>query len=141
MAELTGKTISEFPSATTLADADLFPVSVSGASGKLSWGTLKTLIQSFIQTLKPHKEVDYVDDTSARSITIGSGNYYNLETSGQPAIPSLPSGAKIIAVSIVTWSSNSGAFSLIPYGDNGVYAIGASGTTISGLKCRFWYAL
>lgn len=44
MAELTGKTISELPSATTLADADLFAVSAGGSSKKLPWANLKSAI-------------------------------------------------------------------------------------------------
>ena len=81
--------------------------------------------------------VYYADDTVSRSFTLNNG-YYNLGNGS--AIP-IPSGAKIIAVGINYWSSNSGAFSLVRYANNQVYAIGTNGVTVSGLKCRFWYTL
>lgn len=143
MAELTGKTISELPSATTLADADLLPISAGGASKKLAWSTLKatiqTIVQTIIQTLKPHKEVDYVDESSARAnFTLTSGGYYRIE----PPAGALPSGAKVLAVAAIAWTSGNG-IAIIPYGTAGTeaYVIGPSEASVSGLKCRWWYAV
>lgn len=139
MAELTGKTISELPSATTLADADLLPISAGGASKKLAWSTLKTLIQALIASAKPRKEVDYVDESSARAdFTLTSGGYYRIE----PPSGALPSGAKVLAVAAVAWTSSNG-ITIIPYGTAGTeaYVIGTAGATVSGLKCRWWYAV
>ena len=48
MAELTPKTINELPSASSLSDGDLFPISSSGASKKTLWSTIKSTIKSAI---------------------------------------------------------------------------------------------
>lgn len=42
MAELTGKTISELPSATALADTDLFAISSGGTSKKIQGSAIKS---------------------------------------------------------------------------------------------------
>ena len=75
----------------------------------------------------------YVDETTARSVTLTSGGYYNLGNTLTPA------GTKIVSVGIIAWTSNSGAFSLVPYGERGAYAVGAPNVTIAGLRCRYWY--
>lgn len=139
MAELTGKPISDLTSTTTLTDADLFAVSSGGASRKLTWSALKTLIQALIASAKPHKEVDYVDESSARaSFTLTSGGYYRIE----PPSGALPSGAKVLAVAAIAWTSSNG-ITIIPYGTAGTeaYVIGPAEATVSGLKCRWWYAV
>lgn len=77
----------------------------------------------------------YYDDATGRNITIGQGNYASQN------VPSAISGKSIIGISILYWSSNSGAFSVFPYGSNTIfYVIGNAGTTINGVKFRFWYA-
>lgn len=85
------------------------------------------------------RALGYFDDSSARGdITIGTGNYAVVN----PPENMLPSGGRIIAISIITWTSNSGGFSIIPYGTNSTYAyiLGDSGVVIKGLRLRWWYA-
>lgn len=139
MAELNGKPISELPSINSLADADMFPVSANGASKKISWVALKTLIQALVSAAKQHKEVDYVDEVYARAdFTLRSGGYYRIE----PPSGALPSRAKVLSVAAIEWTSSNG-ISIIPYGAAGTeaYVIGQGGDTISGLRCRWWYAV
>ena len=80
----------------------------------------------------------YYDEGTASNYTAGSSNYQAIS---KPA--SLPAGAMIVGVSALTWSSNSGAFWIMPYatGGNGAYLIANSGTTVNGLKLRWWYAI
>lgn len=76
----------------------------------------------------------YVDDQTARDFTLNA-NYIVVT----PDV-TIPEGKKIVAITIVTWSTNSGAFSVVPYGfGRYAYIIGNSGTTITGLKLRYWY--
>ena len=46
MADLTPKTISELPAASSVGDSDLFPVSQSSASKKVTWTVIKNAIAS-----------------------------------------------------------------------------------------------
>lgn len=78
--------------------------------------------------------IGFVDDATARAnITVDSDNNVRIDP------PSLPSGARIIAVSALSWTSASGAFWISPYGNVTSYLIAKSDTTINGLRCRFWY--
>ena len=78
--------------------------------------------------------IGFVDDANARAnITIGSNHYVRIDP------PSLPSGARLVAVSALACSSVSGAFSISPYGNVASYLFADNGTTINGLRCRFWY--
>ena len=82
-----------------------------------------------------YKHIYYVDDTTARNITISANNYQALTYD----IPGLTSD-KVVGIGIVTWSSNSGGVTFFPYGNGTTfYALGAAGTTITGLKLRFFY--
>lgn len=78
-----------------------------------------------------------VDDVEARTINFGDYTYVLIYPPD-----SFPAGAHIQSVTLITWSTNSGAFSIMPCGDNSTYAyvIGDKNTTITGLKCRWWYA-
>ena len=91
---------------------------------------------SFQSNIAPsYKQVKYVDDTTARNITISSSNYL-VQTYGIAGLTS----DKVFAITMLTWTSNSGGFTLLPYSSGtSFYVLGAAGTTISGLKCRFWY--
>ena len=80
--------------------------------------------------------ISYVDDAAARSdITLTSNGYYHL------TLPTLPTGAVLISIAIIAWTSNTGAFYPSVYGANGddAYLIGTPNTVIRGLRCRFWY--
>lgn len=74
-------------------------------------------------------------DTTASNYTIGSGNYVSVP------YPTGLNGRNVVSISLVTWSNNSGPFSIFPYGETNAnwYIIGASGTTINGAKFRYWY--
>ena len=91
---------------------------------------------SFQPNIGPsYKQVKYVDDSTARNITIASGNY-QAQTYGIPGLTS----DKVFAITMNTWTANSGGFIMMPYGNGTTfYVLGESGTTISNLKCRFWY--
>lgn len=78
--------------------------------------------------------IGYIDETSAQNYTLTSGGYYRL------TVPSsLPSGAKIFAVTILEYASASGDFHPEPYGSTQAYIIGTPGASIQGLKCRYWH--
>ncbi|MBR6710795.1 MAG: hypothetical protein IKI81_04620 [Selenomonadaceae bacterium] len=128
MAELTGKTINELPNITHLTNADLFPVSVNGQAGKLTFENLKDNIPI----------VGYVDDASARAdFTLTSGGYYRITP------PSgFPSGAKTISVAALAWTSSNG-INIIPYGSAATeaYVIGPASASVTGLKTRWWYVI
>ena len=82
-----------------------------------------------------YKTLKYVDDSADRNITIGSNNYSN-QSYGITGL----NGTKVVAISLVTWTNNSGAISFMPYGSaTYFYAFGASGTTMNGARLRFWY--
>ena len=91
-------------------------------------------------TIQTGSTLYYVDDASStsRTFTLNDG-YFNLANSSPSPSSLIPSGAKIVAVGMLYWSSNSGAFSLIPYDEQQVYAVGTNGVSVSGLRCRFWY--
>lgn len=79
--------------------------------------------------------VKYIDEASASDYTIGNSGYaYGLWPTGITA-------SKVIAISVLTWDTNSGAFTPIVYNNNSQrwYIVGTPGVTITGLKCRFWY--
>ena len=84
----------------------------------------------------PGFTIGYVDDASARgNITLSSGGYARITP------PTLPTGAIVFAVGAIKWTSSNG-ISIIPYydyNDNSAYVIGASGITVTGLQCRWWY--
>lgn len=78
----------------------------------------------------------YHDDSSAANYTIGNNNYVAVQ------YPQAVRGRKVVSISLVAWTSNSGAFTILPYGDNAGtnwYIIGNSGTTINGARFRYWY--
>jgi hypothetical protein len=94
--------------------------------------------RDIVAELDAKPTIGFVSDSAARStITIPSSGYVSITP------PALPTGAKIISVAIVTWTSSDGAFNIIPYGGNAqsAYLIGTPGVTISGLRLRFWYEI
>lgn len=101
-------------------------------------GSSGTAIASmnFSQNISPtYQKLKYVDDSADRNITIGSNNYSN-QSYGITGL----NGTKVVAISLVTWTNNSGAISFMPYGSaTYFYAFGASGTTMNGARLRFWY--
>jgi len=94
-------------------------------------------------TIPVPMQIGYIDDDSSvsRTITAGSDNYYRVT---QSWIPTLPAGAHLFKIELLYWSSNTGAFSLEPYYNNGqdqAYFFANSGVTLSGFRCRWWYAI
>ena len=92
--------------------------------------------KNFGANIQPtYKTLKYVDDSADRNITIGSNNYSN-QSYGITGL----NGTNVVAISLVTWTNNSGAISFMPYGSaTYFYAFGASGTTMNGARLRFWY--
>lgn len=93
-------------------------------------------IVSEIDTNNAKPTIGYVDDASARSsITLSSGGNYSITP------PTLPTGAKLVSIAIIEYTSATGAFDVKPYGANGTGAIiiGTPSITIDGLQLRFWY--
>lgn len=79
----------------------------------------------------------YVQDDSAReTITIPASGNIRIDP------PTTP-GARIMFVTVLTWQTNTGAFQVVPYGTDQTYCymIGTPGTTVSGLRLRFWFIL
>jgi hypothetical protein len=82
------------------------------------------------------KPLKYYDETSAKNYTISSSNYVAVTR------PSAISGKTIVSIAVLAWTSNSGAFWVMPYSasnSGNFYIVGNSGTTINGLKLRYWY--
>lgn len=80
--------------------------------------------------------LNYYDESSPSNYTIGSNNYVAVQ------YPQSIRGKKIVSIALISWTSNSGAFTILPYGDNAGtnwYIIGNSGTTINGARFRYWY--
>ncbi len=92
------------------------------------------LTHDFSANLSPTYLKRYVDSTAA-NYTIGSGGYVIV------SYPSGLTGNKVVSIGIETWTSNSGPFSICPYGSTNTYwyIIGSSGTTINGIKFVYWY--
>ena len=90
---------------------------------------------SEIDSLNDRPTIGYVDDASPRSTITLTNGYASVVP------PSLPTGAKITSIAIITYTSATGAFNPIPYGANATYGyiIGESGAAIDGLRLRFWY--
>lgn len=94
--------------------------------------------RDIVAELDAKPTIGFVDDSAARpTITIPSSGYVSITP------PTLPTGAKIISVAIVLWTSSDGAFNIVPYGGNAqsAYLIGTPGVSISGLRLRFWYEI
>lgn len=94
--------------------------------------------RDIVAELDAKPTIGFVDDSAARpTITIPSSGYVSITP------PTLPTGAKIISVAIVSWTSSDGAFNIVPYGNNAqaAYLIGTPGVSISGLRLRFWYEI
>lgn len=78
-----------------------------------------------------------VDDVEARNISFTNDPWVKIYPPD-----SFPAGAHIQSISLITWSASEGAFSVMPCGQNSDYAyvIGNLNQSITGLKCRWWYA-
>ncbi len=79
--------------------------------------------------------IEHVDDQTARDFTL-QGNYIRVTPDA-----TIPEGKTVVSITVVTWDSNTGAFYVTPLGSGrfAAYIIGDSGTTIKGLKLRYWY--
>ena len=90
-------------------------------------------------TIPAPLQLGYVDDPTTRSFTFGSSQYYTnmVNLSG---FPSIPSGSKIVSVSVLYWQTANKPFNVIPYSDNQVYLLGEPELDIVNLKVRLWYA-
>lgn len=136
LASLTTTDKSDLVSAINEVDGDI--TDVDGKVGTLSSLTTtdQTDLVSAINEVnaKPIPTIGYVDDTTARSITLNNGFAAVVPQSA------LPTGAKIFSIAAIEWGSTN-RVSFVPYGANATYgyAVGEPGDTITGLKCRFWY--
>lgn len=76
----------------------------------------------------------YVDTTGA-NYTIGNDNYVAIN------YPTGLNGNNVVSIGLAQWTTNSGPFSIFPYGTvHGVwYLVGPAGTTINGARFRYWY--
>lgn len=82
----------------------------------------------------PPYTIGFVDDAAVRAnFTLTTGGYYRITPPS-----SFPSGAKLISVGAIAWTSSNG-ISITPYGSAEAYVIGPGGATVTGLKCRWWY--
>ena len=90
-------------------------------------------------TIPAPLQLGYVDDSTTRTITFGSSQYYTnmVNLSG---FPSIPSGSRIVSVSVVYWEASNKPFNVIPYANNQVYLFGDPGLNVVNLKVRIWYA-
>lgn len=82
------------------------------------------------------KPLKHYDETSSTNYTISSNNYVAITR------PSAISGKTIVAITVLAWSSNTGAFWVMPYSASNTsnpYIVGASGVKVNGLKLRYWY--
>lgn len=71
-------------------------------------------------------EVEYGD------VTVSSNNYIALTTN-------VPEGKTIIGYNTSYWSTNSGAYTLMPYYGNRAYLIANNGVTVKALKVKWFY--
>lgn len=82
------------------------------------------------------KPLKHYDETSTTNYTISSSNYVAITR------PSAISGKTIVAITVLAWTSNTGAFWVMPYSASNTsnpYIVGASGVKVNGLKLRYWY--
>ena len=73
------------------------------------------------------KTLKYIDGQQIDTITINSD--------GMAKISDIPDGVnKLLFTTVIRWTSNTGAFSVI---NN--WTVGNPGTVIKGLQVRYWY--
>ena len=80
----------------------------------------------------------YYDETSGTNYTSTSYGYVGIT---KPSVLN-HSSIKIVSVAALYWSTNSAGFGLVAYPENssfGAYIIAPSGTTVNGLKIRWYY--
>ena len=78
----------------------------------------------------------YYDETAGTNYTIGSSNYTQLT---RPTVIPV-SVVELVNVSPLSWSTNSGAFSIQTYPlQSYSLLVGQSGTTVNNLKLRWYY--
>lgn len=65
--------------------------------------------------------------------TIAGAGYYSIDNGADL------SGKTIIGIVVTTWTSNTGAFSLIMGGGNAVYLVGTPNVKVKGLTVRYAY--
>lgn len=128
---------AEFPDSTQ-TDADFTTDDIPVVDGDLKvYGGVAADAFYVVENSKWTKlsPIGYVDDASARSTITLTNGYASVVP------PSLPTGAKVTSIAIISYTSASGGFNIMPYGANATYGyvIGNSGTTIDGLRLRFWY--
>lgn len=71
-------------------------------------------------------------DGEQNNYTMGSNNYLEITR------PSALSGKTIVYVGTVDFTNNSDCFNIITTVDHD-YLVAKNGTTVNGLKCRYWY--
>lgn len=106
----------------TTIDSDLAVTGDAAVTGDITSNGQSVVLKTYL-------------DPTASNYTIGSNNYAAVN------YPTGLNGKNVVSIGLVTWTSNSGPFSIMPYGNPGSqwYIIGASGTTINGVRFRYWY--
>ena len=114
----------------TVSVTNPLPSVTSSDNGKL----LKVANGSW-EAASPTKTLECYVEPSAANYTIGGLNYLEMD------YPLDLTGDEVVSIGLATWSSNSGPFSIFPYGTtlNKWYIVGAAGTTINGAKFKYWY--
>ena len=76
----------------------------------------------------------YVDSTAA-TYTVGSNHYVAVP------YPSGLNGQNVVSIAMASWTSVTGAISIMPYGnaDASWYIIGEAGVTLTNVVFRYWY--
>lgn len=130
------KNLYNLTAVTTVNDSDLLHVNQGSVSSdkKVTKQNLLKEVNSSITSLNNSLTKSYDADVLS-DITIGANGYT------QVTKPSAVIGKSIVSVSIITWTSNTGAFWFATQadGNNYFYVVGTPSAVIRGLKLRWWY--
>jgi len=124
----------------TTANSDLIHINSGGTDYKQTKANFLSDVNSSItsinNSLANKSSIKYLNGTEDVSITIPSSGYYQLPR------PSAVQGKQMLAITVVSWLSNTGAFWVMPYsGGNNTYdyVVGTGGVEIRALRVRYWY--
>lgn len=108
----------------------------SGGTWESSWTQLpsRSEINSLSNSLANKSSIKYINGTEGVSFTIPANGYYQLQR------PAAVQGKNVFSIAVVSWSSNTGAFWIVPYGTSTYdYVVGTSGVQVTNLRVRYWY--
>lgn len=119
---------------TATANTDLIHVNSGGTDYKETKANFLSDVNSSITSLN-NSLTKYYDAPAVASVTIGSSGYTELSR------PSAVVGKRILAISVLNWSTASGAFNAAILRDTGArYMIyGTPNVTITNLALRWVY--